>query len=119
MGEIHQTPDVEEYSRLKVYERARVRHVIGLNAKLLAERAQTLEDEIYEVQATRPLDIARARSKARRAARDEVAKIFADEFARERVRAFETYPLVPMVPGDLKACADEAYEYDIRNRRKA
>lgn len=117
--ELYQTPDVAEYARLKPYERARVRHLMGLNAKLLAEQAEILEDSIVHVQKSRDQEIARAKSEARQAARDEVAKIYADEYRRERVRAFEAYAVKVLPYGDLKACADEAYEYDIRNRRKA
>lgn len=116
---IYLTPDEVEYSRLKPYERARARHLIGLNAKLMAEQAQTLEDAIAHVQTSRAQEIARAKSEARQAARDEVARIYADEFNRERVRAFEAHRITSLPHGDLKACADESYEYDKRNRPKS
>lgn len=117
-AEVYQTPDVNEYARLKPYERARVRHILDLNAKLLAEQAETLEEAIIGVRKSRAAEIARAKFEARQAAKDEIARIFADEFNRERVRAFELYrPGLPS--GDLVACADESYEYDVRNRATA
>lgn len=113
---IYLTPDEVEYSRLKPYERARARHLIGLNARLMAEQAQTLEDSIVHVQTSREQEIARAKSEARQAARDEIARIYADEYQRERVRAFEAHRVATLPHGDLDACASESAAYDKRQR---
>jgi hypothetical protein len=118
MAEVLMTPTVEAYARLKQHEREQVARALALNRKILAEQIETAEDALLAVKQSKAQEVSRAKSEARQAARAEVAKIYEDEFTRERVRAFEAYPLVPVVYGDLEACSQESYEWDLKHSKR-
>lgn len=109
------TPTVEAYALMQQHERDRAAKVFYLNQRLRKERAKTLDQAIKAEQRTRARTINTARADARREANEEVDGIFLDEYTRERVRAFEAYPMRQKSYGDIEACAAESAEYDKRH----
>jgi len=115
-NDLYIVPTVEQYAQMSQHDRDTAAQLRKINDRLRLAKIKTAEAALRAEESARARTIYNARQEARREANEEVAMIFHDEYARERVRAFEAFPTRPKTYGDIDACAAESHAWDLRNR---
>jgi hypothetical protein len=113
MIDLIETPSVEAYAAMRQQERVAAAQILARNKQTIDAGNDALRAAERAALRTKRQMIVRAKAEARAAAQAEVANIYADEFRAERILAFETHPRTPEPHGDIKACSQESYEWDV------